>query len=170
MEATCSSETPVDFQQTTRRYTPEDRTLHNHCSENLKSYKYGPSSEQSWPFEPLPASEGFRFFYSIGPPVFISLDFGTIFFYRARLSALRPTPNLEDQVSVFTMSPSDRVVQLYPQAPDSLFVHLLPIAELRWRYCNPLPREETPWLLVRTRTIPTERPPLVSEVSANFCG
>jgi hypothetical protein len=28
----------------------------------------------------------------------------------------------------------------------------------------------TPWLLVRTRTIPTERPPLVGEVSANFCG
>jgi hypothetical protein len=28
---------------------------------------------------------------------------------------------------------------------------------------------KTPWLLVRTRTIPTERPPLVGEVSANFC-
>jgi hypothetical protein len=28
----------------------------------------------------------------------------------------------------------------------------------------------TPWLLVRKRTIPTERPPLVGEVSANFCG
>jgi hypothetical protein len=26
----------------------------------------------------------------------------------------------------------------------------------------------TSWLLVRTRTIPTERPPLVGEVSANF--
>jgi hypothetical protein len=26
----------------------------------------------------------------------------------------------------------------------------------------------TPWLVVRKRTIPTERPPLVSEVSANF--
>jgi hypothetical protein len=43
------------------------------------------------------------------------------FFYRARLSALRPTPNMEDQVSVF-MSSSDRLAQLYPQAPDSLFV------------------------------------------------
>jgi hypothetical protein len=31
------------------------------------------------------------------------------------------TPNLEDQVLVF-MSPSDRVAQLYPQAPVSLFV------------------------------------------------
>jgi hypothetical protein len=29
---------------------------------------------------------------------------------------------------------------------------------------------ETPWLLVRKRTIPTERPLLVGEVSANVCG
>jgi hypothetical protein len=36
-------------------------------------------------------------------------------------SALRPTPNLEDLVSV-CMSLSDRMVQLYPQAPGSLFV------------------------------------------------
>jgi hypothetical protein len=36
-------------------------------------------------------------------------------------SALRPTPNLEDQVPVF-MSPSDSVAQLYPQSPGSLFV------------------------------------------------
>jgi hypothetical protein len=28
----------------------------------------------------------------------------------------------------------------------------------------------TPWLVVRKRTIPTERPPLVSEIGANFCG
>jgi hypothetical protein len=27
-----------------------------------------------------------------------------------------------------------------------------------------------PWLVVRKWTIPTERPPLVSEVCANFCG
>jgi hypothetical protein len=33
-----SSETSVDFQQTTERYTPEDNTLHNHRCENLKSY------------------------------------------------------------------------------------------------------------------------------------
>jgi hypothetical protein len=33
-----SSETSVDFQQTTWCYIPEDRTLHNHCCENLKSY------------------------------------------------------------------------------------------------------------------------------------
>jgi hypothetical protein len=29
---------------------------------------------------------------------------------------------------------------------------------------------KTPWLLVRTRNIPTKRPPLVGQVSANFCG
>jgi hypothetical protein len=34
--------------------------------------------------------------------------------------ALRPTPNMEDQVPVF-MSSSDRTAQLYSKAPDSLF-------------------------------------------------
>jgi hypothetical protein len=33
-----------------------------------------------------------------------------------------------------------------------------------------LGKKKTPWPLVRKRTIPTERPPLVGEVSANFCG
>jgi hypothetical protein len=54
-------------------------------------------------------------------PVFICLDFAAVIFYRVRSSALRPTPNLEDQVPVF-MSLSDRVGQLYPQPPGSLFV------------------------------------------------
>jgi hypothetical protein len=30
--------TSVDVQRTTRRYIPEDRTLHKHHCENLKSY------------------------------------------------------------------------------------------------------------------------------------
>jgi hypothetical protein len=38
MEATRSSKTSVDFQQTTRRYIPEDRILYNHGYENLKFY------------------------------------------------------------------------------------------------------------------------------------
>jgi hypothetical protein len=38
MEATCSSETSVDFQRTTHRYIPEHRTLHNHHCENLSSH------------------------------------------------------------------------------------------------------------------------------------
>jgi hypothetical protein len=49
--------------------------------------------------------------------VFTSLDFATIVFYLARSSAFHPTPhNLKDQVLVF-MSPSDRVAQVWPQAP-----------------------------------------------------
>jgi hypothetical protein len=38
MEATFSSITSVDTQRTTRRYIPEDGTLHNHRCENIKSY------------------------------------------------------------------------------------------------------------------------------------
>jgi hypothetical protein len=38
MEASCSSETLVNVQRTTRRYIQEDRTLHNYLCENLKSY------------------------------------------------------------------------------------------------------------------------------------
>jgi hypothetical protein len=36
-------------------------------------------------------------------------------------------------------------------------------------FCNKNNKKITPWLLVRKRTIPTERPPLVGQVSANFC-
>jgi hypothetical protein len=38
VEATCSSETSVNFQHITCRYIPEDRTLRKYCYENLKSY------------------------------------------------------------------------------------------------------------------------------------
>jgi hypothetical protein len=38
MKAKCFSYMPVDFQQTTWCYIPEDSTLHNHHCENLKSY------------------------------------------------------------------------------------------------------------------------------------
>jgi hypothetical protein len=42
MEVTCSSETSDDFQQITSHSIPEERTLHNHRCENLKSYRpYG---------------------------------------------------------------------------------------------------------------------------------
>jgi hypothetical protein len=33
-----TSETLVNFYQTTRRYNPEDSNLHTHCRENHKSY------------------------------------------------------------------------------------------------------------------------------------
>jgi hypothetical protein len=48
MEAICSSETSVAFQQTTRRHTPEDDTLHNHCCENLKSYMINLGATVAW--------------------------------------------------------------------------------------------------------------------------
>jgi hypothetical protein len=40
MEATCSSDTSVDFQRTTLRHIPEERTLHNNRCKNLKSNIY----------------------------------------------------------------------------------------------------------------------------------
>jgi hypothetical protein len=55
-------------------------------------------------------------------PVFTSVDFPTIFFFhRGSTSALHPIPNLEDHVPV-SMTPSDRVFQLYAQEPGSLFI------------------------------------------------
>jgi hypothetical protein len=39
MEATCSSETSVDFQRTTRRFITENIYLHNHRYENMRSYR-----------------------------------------------------------------------------------------------------------------------------------
>jgi hypothetical protein len=45
-------------------------------------------------------------------------------FYGAGLLVQRPTPNLEDQVSVF-MTPGDRMAQLYPQALGTHFSRLL---------------------------------------------
>jgi hypothetical protein len=45
-------------------------------------------------------------------------------FYRAGLLVQRPTPNLEDQASVF-MTLGDRVAQLYPQALGTHFSRLL---------------------------------------------
>jgi hypothetical protein len=38
MEAAMTSETLVNFYQTTRRYNPEDSHLRTHRRENLKSY------------------------------------------------------------------------------------------------------------------------------------
>jgi hypothetical protein len=38
MKLTCSSETLVDFQWTTWNYISENKTVHSHCCENLKSY------------------------------------------------------------------------------------------------------------------------------------
>jgi hypothetical protein len=40
MEVMRSSETSVDTQRTTQRHIPEDGTLHDHRSVNLKSYMF----------------------------------------------------------------------------------------------------------------------------------
>jgi hypothetical protein len=65
-----------------------------------------------------------RFAYYISPSYSHFFEFRkSNSFYRARSSALRSAPNLEDQFSVF-MSPSDRVAQLYPQAPSPNFVSI----------------------------------------------
>jgi hypothetical protein len=47
----------------------------------------------------------------------------------------RPTPNLEDQASVF-MTPGDRVAQLYPQALGTHFSRLLTTC-MGYRFFNP---------------------------------
>jgi hypothetical protein len=46
MEAVCSSETSADFQQNTRRYIPEDGTIHNHRYEHPKFYIFSLISEK----------------------------------------------------------------------------------------------------------------------------
>jgi hypothetical protein len=69
-------------------------------------------------------------------PVFTSLDFVTNLF-----TEQGPTPNLEDQVFIFTF-PSDGVAQLYPQALGSLFYRFLRLAGLRWSHPNQLPHGE----------------------------
>jgi hypothetical protein len=60
-------------------------------------------------------------------PGLLLWGFITITFLWGLMLVQRPTPNLEDQVSVF-MTPGDRVAQLYPQALGTRFSRLLPHA------------------------------------------
>jgi hypothetical protein len=60
--------------------------------------------------------------------------FVTITFLQAWIVSLRPTPNVEDQASVF-MTPADRVAQLYPQAPRvPILVAFNDMHGLQWDY------------------------------------
>jgi hypothetical protein len=64
--------------------------------------------------------------------------FVTITFYRAGLLVQHPTPNLEEQASVF-MTPGDRVAQLYTQELGTHFSRLLQHAwvTVRLLFFNP---------------------------------
>jgi hypothetical protein len=64
-------------------------------------------------------------------------DFVTITFLRGCIVSPRPTPNLEDQVSVF-MTPGDRVAQLYPQELGTHFSRLYDMHGLQWD-CSLIP-------------------------------
>jgi hypothetical protein len=57
------------------------------------------------------------------------------FFYRTRSLALRPTPNLEEQVLVF-MSPQWQGGAVMSPDTGFPFRPLLRLAGLRWRYSN----------------------------------
>jgi hypothetical protein len=78
------------------------------------------NNNNNWQKSPFWTIAYLRRFCKVCHSIF-TLDFATVIFYRARSSALHPTPNLEGQASVVT-SPSDRVAQLYPQVPGSSFV------------------------------------------------
>jgi hypothetical protein len=54
MEAANTSETPVNFYQTTRRNNPEDGHLHTRSRENLKSHIEKQMTLVSFPLEPAP--------------------------------------------------------------------------------------------------------------------
>jgi hypothetical protein len=93
-----------------------------------------------------------------------------IFFYRVRSLALCPASSLEDHALIYLRFPSDMVAQLRPRALGSLFIRLLLIVELEWRYSNPLPR----WninagycdLIMNTRFSVSERSEAYSEIMA----
>jgi hypothetical protein len=112
MEQVHSSEVYVNF-TCLHDVTSKDSILHRH------------HHHHHWQNSPIWAIALFRRFCQnrqLDRPVFTSLDFATIIFLHSKVIGLvSNSPNLEDQVSVFT-SPSDRVAQLYPQALDSLFV------------------------------------------------
>jgi hypothetical protein len=61
----CFSETSLEFQRTTRRYIPEDRTPHNRRCENLKSYNVNLICRGSLEGATSCSSRGLLLFYVI---------------------------------------------------------------------------------------------------------
>jgi hypothetical protein len=65
MEAARTSETLVNFYQTTRCYNPEDSNLHTHRRENLKSYEmqydceYETIQESKYLYTPININQAF---------------------------------------------------------------------------------------------------------------
>jgi hypothetical protein len=71
MEVINSSETSADFQRITQRYIPEHDTLHNHCRENLKSYKISLETKKKTPWLWSTSELNMHNLYSVRPEAFI---------------------------------------------------------------------------------------------------
>jgi hypothetical protein len=78
-----------------------------------------------WLYGPLPPlrCRPIPSLFGIVPAILVGL-LNDICFYEMGSLVLCPTPNLEDQTSVF-MTPRDRVARLYPQAPGTHSSRLL---------------------------------------------
>jgi hypothetical protein len=61
MQVTCSSETLVNFHWTTQWHIPQNRTLHNHCCENLNPLQYGLKQENNsqWSMDNFMPTSGY---------------------------------------------------------------------------------------------------------------
>jgi hypothetical protein len=75
------------------------------------------------------------------------------------LSAIRDSPNLEDQGPVF-IYPTHRVAQLCPSALVSLFHRRLRLAVQRWKYSTPSPLGDLETVKVKVMLRPTVSRPV----------